>query len=208
MYVDIVISHIFNLNKHFFFFFLSFSPYDNPPEQGRVVRKEQRGQAKMATWNSFSYIIMYQLGLSTLSDLSRLDLQPPPSFLYCARPHSHHPSSLTSVSLLPALQLLPPSAPFWPYGTPPFSTCPNHLNTPWSALLANSLSIPALRCTSSFLYIMNFVIDANLTWPNQVKQSSKLDAVSDKSKFVIQPNTSNNVCLKVNYHVYECATMH
>ena len=31
------------------------------------------------------------------------------------------------------------------------STCPNHLNTLWSALLANSLSIPALQRTSSFL---------------------------------------------------------
>ena len=30
------------------------------------------------------------------------------------------------------------------------STCPNHLDTLWSALLANSLSIPALLCTSSF----------------------------------------------------------
>ena len=33
------------------------------------------------------------------------------------------------------------------------STCPNHLNTLWSALLANSLSIPALLRTSSFLTI-------------------------------------------------------
>ena len=31
------------------------------------------------------------------------------------------------------------------------STSPNHLNTLWSALLANSLSIPALLRTSSFL---------------------------------------------------------
>ena len=31
------------------------------------------------------------------------------------------------------------------------STCPNHLNPLWSALLANSLSIPALLHTSSFL---------------------------------------------------------
>ena len=34
--------------------------------------------------------------------------------------NSHHPSSLTSVSLLPAFHLLPPSTPFWPYGTHPF----------------------------------------------------------------------------------------
>ena len=31
------------------------------------------------------------------------------------------------------------------------STRPNHLNTHWSALLANYFSIPALLCTSSFL---------------------------------------------------------
>ena len=42
------------------------------------------------------------------------------SFLCCPRPPSHHPFSLTSVSLVPALHLLPPSTPFWPYGTHPF----------------------------------------------------------------------------------------
>ena len=31
-----------------------------------------------------------------------------------------NPSSLISVSLVPDLHLLPPSAPFWPYGTHPF----------------------------------------------------------------------------------------
>ena len=57
-------------------------------------------------------------------------------------------SSLTKVSLVPALHLLPPSTPFWPHGTDPFfSTCPNHVNTLWSALLANSLSIQALLRT-------------------------------------------------------------
>ena len=44
----------------------------------------------------------------------------PPSFLCCPRPRSHHLSSLTSVSLIPALHLLPTSTPFQTYGTHPF----------------------------------------------------------------------------------------
>ena len=50
----------------------------------------------MATWNSFSYIFTHVPGLSTLS---RIVAQTPPSSLCCLRPSSHHPSSLTSVSL-------------------------------------------------------------------------------------------------------------
>ena len=42
------------------------------------------------------------------------------SFLCCPRPPSHHPSSLTLVSLVPALHFLPLSTPFWPYSTHPF----------------------------------------------------------------------------------------
>ena len=37
------------------------------------------------------------------------------------RPPSHHLSSLTYVYLVPALHLLPPLTPFWPYGTHQFS---------------------------------------------------------------------------------------
>ena len=44
-------------------------------------------------------------GLAILSDLSRIVVQPPPSFLCCQRPPSHHPSSLTSVSLVPIIIL-------------------------------------------------------------------------------------------------------
>ena len=43
-----------------------------------------------------------------------------PRYSCCPRPPSHHPSSLTSVSLVPALRLLPSTTPFWPYGTHPF----------------------------------------------------------------------------------------
>ena len=38
----------------------------------------------------------------------------------CPRPPSHHPFSPTSVYLIPILRLLPPSTPFWPYGTHQF----------------------------------------------------------------------------------------
>ena len=77
------------------------SPGDNHQSTGgrsertQVVRK-----------NSFSYIVP---GLSALSDLSRIDSKPPPSFFCCPRPPSHHPSTPTSISLVPALHLLPPS---------------------------------------------------------------------------------------------------
>ena len=40
--------------------------------------------------------------------------------LRCSRPPSHHSSSLTSVSLVRVIHLLPPSTPFWPYGSHPF----------------------------------------------------------------------------------------
>ena len=57
---------------------------------------------------------------STFYNLSRIEVQPPPSFICCPRPPSHHPSSITSVSIVPALHLLPLSIPFWPYDNHPF----------------------------------------------------------------------------------------
>ena len=62
-----------------------------------------------------------QLHIYGLSDLSLILTQHPPSFLYCPRPPSHHPSILTSVSLVPALYLHPSTTAFWPYSTHPFS---------------------------------------------------------------------------------------
>ena len=64
-------------------------------------------------------------------------------------------SNQTSVYLIPTLHLLlPSSTPFWLHGTHPLSpcTCLNHLNTVWSTLLENSLSIPALIQNSSYLH--------------------------------------------------------
>ena len=79
-------------------------------------------------WPRETRSVTYVPGLSTLSDLSRIAAQPPPSFLCCLRPPSHHTSSLSSVSLVPVLHWLRSSTPFWPYGTHAsiLSTCPNH----------------------------------------------------------------------------------
>ena len=59
--------------------------------------------------NSVTYV-------SGLSDLSRIVAQLPSSFLCCPMPPSRHPSSLTLVSLIPALHVRPSSTPLWPYG--------------------------------------------------------------------------------------------
>ena len=69
-------------------------------------------QAKMAMRKIHS--VTHVPGLSTLNNLSRIVTQPPLSFLCCLRPPSHHPSSPTSVYLVPILRWLQPSAPFWP----------------------------------------------------------------------------------------------
>ena len=53
-------------------------------------------------WQRSTHSVTYVPGLSTRSDLSRIDVQPPQSFLCCPRPPSHHPSRLTSVSFVPA----------------------------------------------------------------------------------------------------------
>ena len=101
--------------------------------------------AKMATWNSFSYICIRAL------------------HSFCSFPHWRVASAV--IPLLPKATFTPSIQPNLglPRTSPPLttaiitilaircsfilSTCPNHLNTP----LANSLSIPALQCASSFL---------------------------------------------------------
>ena len=81
------------------------------PEGGR----EKHGARQK--WPRETHSVPYVPVLSTLPYLSRIDAQGSPSFLCCLRPPSHRPSSLTSVSLVPALHLLPPSKPFWPNDT-------------------------------------------------------------------------------------------
>ena len=121
--------------------------------------KEHRAKQR---WTRETHSVTYVLGLSTLSDLSRINAQPPPSFLYCPRPPSHHPSSLTSVSLVPVLHLLPPSTSLWPYGTHPFFPHAQTISI-LSALLANSFSIPTLLSTSSFLTLSIRTLQPNLS---------------------------------------------
>ena len=81
------------------------------------VPKEHSAKQK---WPRKTHSVTYVPGLSTLSDLSRIVGKPPPSFPCCLRPPSYHPSSLTSVSLLPVPHWLRPSTPIWPNGTHPF----------------------------------------------------------------------------------------
>ena len=90
-------------------------PGDNHLSTGGRAEKHRAKQK----WPRETYSVIYVPGLSTLSDLSRIDARPPPSFFCCPRPTSHHPSTPTSFSLGSALHLLRPSTPFWPYGINP-----------------------------------------------------------------------------------------
>ena len=101
----------------------------------------------MAAWNSFSYLCTRAL--------------------HSFRSFAHWRAASTVIPLLPKATIQPNLC--LPRTRPPLtssinallairyssilSTCPNHLNTLWSALLANSLSIQALLRTSSFLTI-------------------------------------------------------
>ena len=100
----------------------SFAVYLSPLQA--ITTRAREGGAKEHSakqkWQRETHLVTYVPGLSTLSDFSLIVEQPSPSFLYCPRPPSHHPSSPTSVSLVPALHLLPPSIAFWQYGTHPY----------------------------------------------------------------------------------------
>ena len=116
------------------------SPGDHHQSMGGRSERTP-GQTKMAAWNSFSYICTRALHSAIFRALL-LSLHHHSSV---AQGHlSHHPSCLSSVYLVPALHLLPLSIPI-------LSTCPNHLNTLWSTLLVNSLSILVLLCSSLLL---------------------------------------------------------
>ena len=77
-------------------------PFQPTPLQVLTTRareggpKEHRAKQK---WPRETHSVTYAPWLSTLSYLSRIVAQPPPSFLSCPRPPSYHPSSLTSVYL-------------------------------------------------------------------------------------------------------------
>ena len=85
-----------------------------PPEHGRVARKNT-GPSKNSRVKPIQLYAHKGFPL-----FSRIVAQPPPSLFCCPWPPSHHPSSLTSVYLVPVTHLFPSSTPFWPYGTHPF----------------------------------------------------------------------------------------
>ena len=77
-----------------------------------VCRRSVRKNAgTMRKWLREIQYSTYAPGLSTPSYLSRIVAQAQPSSLCCPRSPSHHPFNLTSIFLVPALHLLPPSTP-------------------------------------------------------------------------------------------------
>ena len=148
-------------------------PLGDNHQSTRWQSKRTQGQAKMAVWNPLSY-------------MHTRDLHGFRSFMHC------HAAS-TIISLLPKATLTPSIQPnhSLPRTHPPLtsainrlltiqyssilSTCPNHLNTLWSALLTNSLSIPAIVCTSSFLTLSNHVYELYPIFiPNSIQTSQTL----------------------------------
>ena len=107
---------------------------DSPREHGNQVKIETAFQSSAyAAWHS------------TLSYLLRIVAQHSPSSLWCIKPLSRPPFNLTSVYPVPALHMLPPSAPFYiavRYSSFP-AACPNHLSTrySWSTLLSRWIKI-------------------------------------------------------------------
>ena len=121
------------------------SPGDNHQSTGGRCERIMGQLIKMAAWNSFSNI--YAPGLSTHSYLSR-SLQCHSSVVQ-GHLHTIHPAWPRSTSYSSSTYLSHQH----PSGHTVLiilSTCPNHLNSLWSALLANSISIPALLRTYSF----------------------------------------------------------
>ena len=95
----------------------------------------------------------YAPRLSTPSHISCIVAQPPTVIpqLFKAAEGWHHPSSLTSVYQYPPSTHNLLKHPSGHTVLIHSLNVPNHLNTIWSALLANSLPIPALLRTSSFI---------------------------------------------------------
>ena len=115
----------------------------------RGLYERTQGQAKMAAWNSFSYICTRALhafrSLSqSLAAFTVIPLLPTATFTPSIQPNLGLPR--TRPPLTSAINTI--LAKRYSYI---LSTCPNHLNILWSALLANSISSPALLHTSSFL---------------------------------------------------------
>ena len=119
------------------------SPGWIPPEHGRAVRKTRPSKN--------GCVKLIQLRMYQCSPLFPIFIvaEAPKSFLCYPRPPSHHPFSLTLVSLVLVLHLLPPSTPFWPYGAHPFfphAQTISILFDPLYLLFIFQLSYPPLHC--------------------------------------------------------------
>ena len=144
-----------------------YSPCDKPSERERAVRKNTGSKKRCPRETQSS---TNAPGLST-PHLSGIVPEPPPPSL-CSRPSSHHPSNLTSVYLVHALLV------HTRYSSIIF-TCPNHLNTLLSALLADSLSIPAVLRTTSFLTLsIPFLTLSNVLNSRTFTQGHSLNSLS------------------------------
>ena len=122
-----------------------------PPKHGRAVQKNTVPSKKGRETHSVTYVP----GHSILFDLQHIVVQPPPSFLCCARPPSHNPSSLTSVSLVPVPHLLLPPTPFWPYGTHPLFQHAQTIST--LSDLLNSLTPFLFRLSCALMIFLEYI---------------------------------------------------
>ena len=93
------------------------SPGDNHQSTGWAVRKNT-GTSKNGCLKLIQ--LLNVPGLSTFSDLRALTRNLHRHSSAVQGHLQHHPSSLTSISLVVAIHLLPPSTPFWPYATHTF----------------------------------------------------------------------------------------
>ena len=114
------------------------SPGDNRQSTGEKSERTQ-GQGKMAMWNPISYIMnqghpLFHIYLALSQSLHRHSSG--------AQGHLYniHPPNLGLPRTRPPLTTASNTVVAVRYSSI-LSTCPNHLNTLWSALLANSLSI-------------------------------------------------------------------
>ena len=127
----------------------------HPCAGGRYERT--KGQAKMPAWNSIINICTRAKGLysdiNTPSNLSRyradstvIPMLPKATFTSPIQPYlglaRTRPPLTSAINTLLAI-----------WYSSILSSCPNHLNTLWSAVLANSFCIPALLRTSLFLIL-------------------------------------------------------
>ena len=112
-------------------------------------------------WNSFSYICTRALHSFRSFTHCRVASTIIPLLLNTAftpsiQPNLCHPR--TCPSLTSAINTI---LAIWP--SPILPKWSNHLNTLWSAQLANSFSIPALLCTSSFLTLKFVTLQPNFS---------------------------------------------